>query len=178
MTVKDNNPELRAQIESAIKAVVEHHPELLYTHTTTDKAHGRLEERAIEVVDISGCNVGIPGIRQVARVKRRREVLATGKQPQEEEINLVTNMPFEQADAERLLWLNRHYWLIENRLHYAKDFVFGEDRSTIRVGHGPQNMASLRNFAIGLMLSNGITNIKRCVENLRHNPKQLFRFAA
>ena len=74
--------------------------------------------------------------------------------------------------------LKRSYWDVENKLHYRKDFVFGEDRSTIRAKHGPQNMASLRNFAIGFLLANKIGNVKRCVENLKHHPVALLRMAA
>lgn len=91
---------------------------------------------------------------------------------------VITNIPFDAADAPRLLEMNRSYWNIENGLHYRKDMVFAEDRSTIRAKHGPANMAALRNFAIGLMLSNNITNVKRCVDNLRHNSHQLLQLAA
>jgi predicted transposase YbfD/YdcC len=72
----------------------------------------------------------------------------------------------------------RDYWHIENKLHYVKDFVFGEDRSTIRKKYGPQNMAALRNFAIGFLNCNHITNIKRCVDNLRGDPVALLKMAA
>jgi predicted transposase YbfD/YdcC len=70
------------------------------------------------------------------------------------------------------------YWGIENTLHYRKDFVFGEDRSTIRRKHGPQNMSSLRNFALGFLLANNIGNVKRCVDNLKHHPLEILRLAA
>lgn len=149
----------------------------MYTATTVDKAHGRLEQRTISVVDVSNTNVGIPGIMQVAEITRTRQVLNKDKTV-EETVCIITNLSFQQADAASLLALNRSYWEIENRLHYRKDVVFGEDRSTIRTKHGPQNMATLRNFAIGLMLSNGVTNIKRCVDNLQYNGHAFFRAAA
>jgi len=91
---------------------------------------------------------------------------------------LITNLAFEQLDAEAFMELKRSYWSIENKLHYRKDFVFGEDRSTIRKKHGPQNMSTLRNFAIGFLMVNDITNVKRCVENLQHNPLAFFAKAA
>ena len=110
----------------------------------------------------------------MAHLRRTREVLKTGRKS-EEEVFLITDLPFKQLTAEQLMNLKRAYWDIENKLHYRKDFVFGEDRSTIRAGHGPQNMASLRNFAIGLLTNLGVTNIKRCVDNLRHDPLCLLR---
>jgi predicted transposase YbfD/YdcC len=61
---------------------------------------------------------------------------------------------------------------IENKLHYRKDLIFGEDRSTIRAEHGPENMSALRNFAISLLSVNKIKNIKRCISNLRYQPPE------
>jgi len=77
-------------------------------------------------------------------------------------------MDHTQLDALNFMYLKRDYWSIENKLHYRKDFVFGEDRSTIRKGHGPHNMATLRNFAVSLLMVNNIDNVKRCVENMQY----------
>lgn len=106
-----------------------------------------------------------------------REIIKAGTKS-EEQVFLITNIGFEQLDAQALLKLKRSYWDIENKLHYRKDFTFGEDRSTIRKKHGPQNMATFRNFAISLMTSLGIDNIKRCVDNLQHNTYLLLKKAA
>ncbi|MBX9399275.1 hypothetical protein K4749_38395 [Streptomyces sp. TRM72054] len=38
--------------------------------------------------------------------------------------------------------------MIENRLHFVRDTAFREDASKIRTGHSPENMATLRSFAI------------------------------
>jgi predicted transposase YbfD/YdcC len=149
----------------------------VHTAHTTDKGHGRLERREIVVVDSSSASFNIPGIQQVAQITRERTNLRTNKTTTDK-VLLITNLSFQAANAEELLWMNRFYWQIENGLHYHKDLVFGEDRSTIRTKHGPANMATLRNFAIGVLLSNNIGNIKRCVDNLKYNPRQLLRLAA
>lgn len=107
------------------------------------------------------------GVKQVAKLVRKREVIKSGV-VSEETVILITNLDHAQADPERIMQLKREYWAIENQLHYRKDFVFGEDRSTIRAEHGPQNMATLRNFAVSLMMASGVQNIKRCVDNLRY----------
>lgn len=62
----------------------------------------------------------------------------------------VTSLKQEQASAERLLELNRRHWEIENRVHYVRDVTYDEDRCRIRIGNGPQMMASIRNLAIGI----------------------------
>jgi Transposase DDE domain len=124
------------------------------------------------VLNTANINLSFTGVQQVAHLRSTREILKTGKKT-ENEVFLITDLPFEQLDAEQFMNLKVGYWGIENKLHYRKDFVFGEDRSTIRSENGPQNMATLRNFAIGLLTCLGIDNIKRCVDNLRHNPQHL-----
>lgn len=94
------------------------------------------------------------------------------------QVLLITNMPFELLSPEALLELNRSHWHVENKLHYRQDLVFGEDRSTIRKGHGPANMSALRAFAISLLQSLGIGNVKRCVDNLKHDQTALLKAAA
>jgi len=132
-----------------------------------EKGHGRLEERKIYVVATDNAELHFEGVKQVAKLFRRREVIKSGK-ISEETVILITNLDHTQADPEQIMQLKRGYWSIENKLHYRKDFVFGEDRSTIRAEHGPHNMATLRNFAVSLMMANGIQNVKRCVDNLQY----------
>ena len=55
------------------------------------------------------------------------------------------------ATSQRVLQDNRGHWCIENSCHYTIDWNYEEDRSRIRVGHGPENMTRLRRFAVGLL---------------------------
>jgi len=66
-------------------------------------------------------------------------------------IYLITSLSPQKASPQRLLALNRGHWEIENRLHWVRDVVFGEDLSQIRTGAGPRVMATLRNLAISLI---------------------------
>jgi hypothetical protein len=103
-------------------------------------------------------------------------ILKTGK-IEKDEVFLITNMPLEELDVTGFLSLKREYWAIENKLHYRKDFVFGEDRSTIRAKNGPENMSSLRNFAVGLLMANHVDNVKRCVDNIKYGSSVEFHSA-
>jgi predicted transposase YbfD/YdcC len=100
-------------------------------------------------------------------LNRTREICKSGKITTES-VYLITNLTIDQADAAQIMNLKREYWAIENKLHYRKDFVFGEDRSTIRAKFGPQNMATLRNFAISFLMANSVDNVKRCVDNFKY----------
>jgi hypothetical protein len=62
----------------------------------------------------------------------------------------ITSLTREEADAARLLELNRGHWGIENKLHWVRDETFGEDRSRIRTNHGPQALATARNATIAI----------------------------
>ena len=77
----------------------------------------------------------------------------------------VTSLPPERADAARLLEIWRGHWGIENRLHWVRDMVFGEDQSQVRKGSAPQLLSALRNLVIGILRLSGVKNIS---ETLRH----------
>ena len=47
----------------------------------------------------------------------------------------------------------RAHWGVENSLHWILDVDFHEDQSRLRKGHGAQNMAVVRHFAINLARS-------------------------
>jgi len=62
---------------------------------------------------------------------------------------LISSRPADRMDAAQIQQFRRGHWGIE-RLHYVRDVTFGEDLSTVRTGHGPRNLATLRNLVIGL----------------------------
>jgi len=146
----------------------------VYSFDQREKQHGRIEYRRISVLATTYTEVAFPGVKQIALLHREREVVKTGKKTIEDTY-LITDINFTELAAEGFAKLKREYWGIENKLHYRKDFTFGEDRSTIRALDGPRNMSTLRNFAIGLLTVLGIGNVKRCVENLQHDPLALLR---
>lgn len=145
-----------------------------FSHEQLEKGHGRIEFRQIKILATSHTGLLFPGVKQVALLHREREIVITGKKSSED-VFLITDHDFEKLNAEGFFNLKRNYWHIENKLHYRKDFTFGEDRSTIRTGQGPHNISTLRNFAIGLLTNLGIKNVKRCVDNLQHDPLALLR---
>ena len=72
---------------------------------------------------------------------------------------MVTDLTSRQASPERLATILRAHWVIENRLHFVRDTAFREDASKIRTGHGPENMATFRSFAINRLRAVGHANI-------------------
>ena len=87
-----------------------------------------------------------PGLGQVCCVEGTRR--GRGKETMERAY-AITSLPPERADADRLLEIWRGHWGIENRLHWVRDMVFGEDQCQVRTGPAPQLLAALRNLVIG-----------------------------
>jgi predicted transposase YbfD/YdcC len=51
--------------------------------------------------------------------------------------------------ATQIQAFRRGHWDLE-AIHCVRDVTFGEDASTVRTGHAPQNLAALRSLVIGL----------------------------
>lgn len=62
----------------------------------------------------------------------------------------VASLGPEQADAADLAGYVREQWSIES-LHWIRDTLYQEDKSTVRTRSGPTVMAALRNLAIGAL---------------------------
>ena len=115
-----------------------------------------------------------PAVAQVWVIQRQITQLTTGKSRCETVCGL-TSLSVEQADAARLLGLNRGHWSIENRLHWVRDLTYDEDRCRIRRTTGPRVMASLRNLAITLLRLAGASHIAQAVRHCARYPAQTLR---
>jgi predicted transposase YbfD/YdcC len=122
------------------------------------EGHGRKETRVVQVLTVTDLGVGFPHAAQVAWVVRHRTDSKSGKQSRET-VYVLTDLTSRQASPERITKILRAHWVIENTLHFVRDTAFREDASKIRTGHGPENMATLRSFAINQLRTAGHTNI-------------------
>jgi len=141
---------------------------------STDRAHGRIDTRVVEVVSFAGLD--FPYARQVARITRYRTVQATGKRSRET-VYVITDLSSGQADPQRIGEIVQAEWGIENKIHYVRDVTFGEDASRIRTGHGPQNMATLRSVAMNFLrcMGRSIADARRQLALAPHTaPLNLF----
>jgi len=128
-----------------------------------EKGHGRRERRTLTATTALNDYLDWPGVGQVGRVE---SVVGRDGKSTTEVRYFITSVPRQVAGAEELLRWSRGHWTIENRSHYVRDVSLGEDASRIRKGSGPEVMAALRNLAIGVMRSTGVSNI---AEAMRRN---------
>ena len=146
-----------------LPAIVADHEQRTRVQTVT-KRHGRLETRTLECSTAGADYLVWPGIAQIMRRTCERTVLKTGKHSVEVSYGL-TNLGYDEAQAEHLEAFWRGHWTIENRKHYVRDVTLGEDQGQAYCGSTPQALASLRNALIDLMRQHGWTNL---ADALRH----------
>jgi predicted transposase YbfD/YdcC len=169
--VDANQPTLQADIAQVFApppALAPGHGPITIAETqarTVEKGHGRLEIREVRVTSELAGYLTWPDAEQVFVVQR--SWTSKGRTKQEVKYG-VTSLPETVASAERILALKRGHWGIENRLHYVKDVVLGEDQSSLHSGAGPQVMAALRNAAVSLLRRAGFQQI---AAQLRHNSR-------
>jgi len=167
MIVKDNQPQLRADIELVF--TLPPMGDRQDTARTVDLGHGRIAQRNLTTSEALVGYSDWPGLAQGFELGRHVMFPKTGKE-RVEVVYGVTSLSPERATPERLLELVRGHWAIENKSHWVRDVTFDEDRSQVRSGRLPQVMAALRNTAIGLLRAAGYRNIAKAGRQLAAQP--------
>jgi predicted transposase YbfD/YdcC len=129
-------------------------------HKTTNKGHGRLEMR--EIWASTQMNEWFQrdwaGIAHIFKIRRYWK----NKWKEEEEIVYgITHLERAKADARRLLELNREHWSSENRLHYRRDIMLGEDSNQTRKKGIPEVIAALHGGLLTILDFLGRKNVTK-----------------
>ena len=159
MTVKGNMPTLYRQLKKLPWARI---PAI--SAVSTD--HGRRARRTIKAVLAPGW-IGFDGAAQVAQL--RRTVTKKGKKIVEVVYLITSN---RDADPAALAAWVRGHWHIENKLHWARDVTYQEDKSLVRTGNAPRVMATLRSVAISLLRLDGHANIAAANRHHARDPQR------
>jgi predicted transposase YbfD/YdcC len=137
--------------------------------------HGRIETRKIwTTTDLNGY-LDFPHVGQSFAIERIAIDKKTGKSSRDLAYGITSRSP-AQADAQRLLEINRGHWTIENSCHYILDWNYDEDRCRIRTGFGPENITRLRRFAIGLIKSKPVHSVAQTMRQLNKNTRLVFDY--
>jgi predicted transposase YbfD/YdcC len=162
-TVKDNQPQLRRDIEQlfAPESCLPGTSPVITDKTrvqTVEKNRGRIETRRLTTCSLLTDSSDWPYLQQVFKLERRRVMGVTGE-IQTEIVYGVTSLTAQAASPQRLLELNRGHWGIENGLHYRRDVTLREDAGRTKFKRFGQVIASLNNLIIGLTIGRGWTNL-------------------
>src|SRR5712692_9392080 len=105
------------------------------THAATDRGHGRITTRTIQVMDAPG-GLPFPHVSQVYLIERH--VTGLDGTPLSEVAALgVTSLTTTRAGPETIAGLVRGQWAIES-LHWLRDTLYREDNSQARTRSGPR----------------------------------------
>jgi predicted transposase YbfD/YdcC len=118
------------------------------TAETVDGDHGRIEVRRAWATDDLAWLADRrrwPGLRSALRVDSERTV---GHRTTQETRFFISSLP---PDATTLARVVRSHWAIENSLHWVLDVAMNQDRTRIRTGHAPENLAILHHIALNLL---------------------------
>jgi predicted transposase YbfD/YdcC len=121
---------------------------VLEYYETRDEGHGRREVRrywTTSQLDTLRTREQWQGLQSVGMVEAERRL--NGETTTEQRyyiLSLATN-------AQRFGTSVRAHWGIENLVHWVLDVAFREDRSRIRMEHGPANFALIRHIALNLL---------------------------
>ncbi len=159
MTIKGNQPTLQKAAADTLRPLLGNKPD----NVVTERDHGRINQWSIWTTEATG--IDFPHGRQLACI-RRDEFGLDGIAVRKEIVHAITSTRAGHAGAAALNSHIRHHWGIENKVHYVRDVVWNEDAHQAYVGNGPQVMATLRNFALGLFRINGINKITEATETI------------
>ena len=91
----------------------------------------------------------------------------------DETVCFVSSRKLSAKETSTLL---RSHWCIENNLHWVKDFVFLEDRQTLRSGNAPQIMSFLRSMCISIFNLLKFQSISDAVHNFEKSKTIHYQF--
>ncbi len=95
-----------------------------------------------------------------------------------EAVLYVTSLDAIQASPAGLLaYAADVHWTIEH-LHWLRDVVWHEDKSTIRTGNAPQVISALTNLVITLFRLQGVTKITEETRRNAQDPRQALQLLA
>ena len=145
--------------------------ETLDTAETLDKAHGRIEIRTLTASTALNTYLHWPGVAQVFEYTYQRKNVST-KETSTQTHYGITSLGSSKASASELMALRRGHWAIENKSHYIRDVVLGEDASQVRSAMIPAIMAALRNTALSILRLAGYKAITSAMRYFAAHPKK------
>ena len=149
-SIKDNCPETRAALAAMDwegAAARRHEP-------PPEKAHGRIETRAVAALDLPKGMLKFRHARQAVRVVRERTETKTGETSRDTAYG-ICSVGADAAGPQRLLAWNRGHWMVENGNHHPRDATLGEDDCRVRARHAPVNNAAMNNIALAVVRHRG-----------------------
>jgi len=145
---------------------------------TSEITRGRVETRTSRVRPAPD-DLGFPYARQAVLLERYVTIKKNGCWIMRncEAVLYLTSLDGAQASPADLLAYARGHWMVEH-LHWLRDVIWREDKSTLRTGNAPQVMSALTNLVITLFRLQGVTTITAETRHYAQNPRRPLRLLA
>jgi len=145
---------------------------------TSEITRGRVETRTIRVLPAPE-DLRFPYARQAVLLERYVTIKKNGRWVMRncEAVLYVTSLGAAQASPADLLAYARGHWTVEH-LHWLRDVIWREDKSTLRTGNAPQVMSALTNLVITLFRLQGVTKITAETRRNAQNPRRPLQLLA
>lgn len=164
ITVKGNQPRLLAQLKSCAEQ-----PMVSDRLVDIEKTRGRITCRITQVfTELKNLDLDWAGVQSLVQVERIG--IRSGKQ------YLKTNYYISSllTSAAKFACGIRQHWEIENRLHWVKDIVFGEDAAPFKDLNAATNWSIIRTIAINVARISGYDSLTKAERFLAHDIDKLF----
>ena len=146
---------------------------------TGKRERNRIEKRRVTVFRKSTHDLGNmwnEHLKTMIRVERKTRTFNTKtKQFDESEETAFYVSTADILSAKEFGDIIRSHWGIENSNHYVKDVSLREDFSRVR--KNPENIATLRSFALNILRMNGETNISPALYRNAVNVSRVLNYA-
>lgn len=157
--VKGNQPSLYRQVQ-----LNTHNTLPVLCWTDVEKTRNRLTQRQVSIFDqLTGISTDWLGLKSLIKVERTG---TRGGRPYYQLNYYISSHPPQ-------FWTNgdpvRQHWHIENRWHWVRDVVLGEDACSIHSGHGASNWAVVRSIVLNLLRGHGYDSITQAQRLIAHD---------
>ena len=164
ITVKGNQPRLLAQLKTIAEA-----QKPCERFVNIEKNRGRTTCRLVSVfADLGGIDSDWLGAKSFIQIERIG--IRSGKQYLQTNYYISSLLLKAMTFAERI----RQHWGIENRLHWVKDVIFGEDTAPFTNHNAATNWSIIRNIAINLARKGGYDSLTKAERFLARNIDKMF----
>lgn len=164
VAVKRNQAKLYEHLET-----FERHLQPISEHEQQTWGRGRHEHRRVKVYSPSGLDeMGWVGVHSILCVER------WGTRAGKAYANKVYYISSALTSAEQWQSVIRGHWGIENRLHWPKDVIFGEDDYRLEDGLALRSWSLIRTIVINILRLNGFESLKTALRKLANRIDLIF----